>query len=105
MFVLCTSRFRSADKIVLISLNVSTKGFALVGAALLLLDFASTSIVSAATAATYLGGEVSSLPFPVWVGAIIILVLFTLVSLIGVRENARLTLAVLSLHVSDNYTS
>lgn len=87
----------------MVSLNVSTKTFALVGAALLLLDFASTAIVSAATAATYLGGEVPSLPFPVWVGAVLVLVLFTLVSLIGVRENARLTLAVLSLHVSDSY--
>lgn len=81
------------------SLNVSTKTFALVGAALLLLDFASTSIVSAATAATYLTGEVSSLPFPTWVGAIIVLALFTLISLTGVRESARITLAVFSLHV------
>ena len=79
---------------------MSTKTFALVGAALLLLDFGSTSIVSAATAATYLSGEVPSLPFPTWVGAIIVLVLFTLISLTGVRESARLALAVLSLHVS-----
>ncbi|KJA23900.1 hypothetical protein HYPSUDRAFT_39416 [Hypholoma sublateritium FD-334 SS-4] len=80
-------------------LNVSTKTFALVGAALLLLDFGSTSIVSAATAATYLSGEVPSLPFPTWVGAIIVLVLFTLISLTGVRESARLALGVLSLHI------
>ncbi|KAF9484090.1 hypothetical protein BDN70DRAFT_891267 [Pholiota conissans] len=74
-------------------LNVSTKSFALVGAALLLLDFASTSIVSAATAATYLGGEVPSLPFPVWVGGIIVLVLFTLVSLIGILSMLVLMIA------------
>ncbi|KAF9556823.1 hypothetical protein CPC08DRAFT_641000 [Agrocybe pediades] len=80
-------------------LNVSTKTFALVGAALLLLDFSSTSIVSAATAATYLSGEVPSLPFPTWVGAILVLTIFTFVSLMGVRESARIALAVLSLHV------
>lgn len=81
------------------SLNVSTKSFALVGAALLLLDFASTSVVSAATAATYLSGEVPSLPFPTWVGAVIVILLFTIVSLTGVRESARVALVVLSLHV------
>ncbi|KAF8957524.1 AAAP amino acid permease [Flammula alnicola] len=80
-------------------LNVSTKVFALVGAALLLLDFASTAIVSAATAATYLAGEVSHLPFPTWVGAVIVLALFTLISLMGVRESARIALVVLSLHI------
>jgi len=80
-------------------LNVSTKTFALAGAALLLLDFASTSIVSAATAAAYLAGEVPALPFPAWVGAVIVLALFTIVSLMGVRESARIALAVLSLHV------
>jgi len=80
-------------------LNVSTKSFALAGAALLLLDFASTSIVSAATAATYLAGEVPALPFPTWVGAVIVLVIFTIVSLMGVRESARIALVVLTLHV------
>jgi amino acid transporter len=64
-----------------------------------LLDFASTSIVSAATAATYLAGEVPALPFPTWVGAVIVLALFTIVSLMGVRESARIAFAVLSLHV------
>lgn len=82
------------------SLNVSTKTFALISAALLLLDFASTAIVSAATAAAYLAGEVTSLPFPTWVGAVVVLALFTAVSLMGVRESARIALAVLSLHVS-----
>ena len=83
----------------LLRLNVSTKAFALIGAALLLLDFAATAIVSAAASAVYLSGEVPSLPFPTWVGAVIILVLFTLVSLIGVRESSRIALIVLSLHV------
>ncbi|KAF8902544.1 AAAP amino acid permease [Gymnopilus junonius] len=80
-------------------LNVSTKSFALVGAALLILDFSSTAIVSAATAAAYLAGEVKFLPFPTWVGAAIVLFIFTIVSLMGVRESARIALAVLSLHL------
>ncbi|PPQ71248.1 hypothetical protein CVT26_010990 [Gymnopilus dilepis] len=80
-------------------LNVSTKSFALVGAALLILDFSSTAIVSAATAAAYLAGEVPSLPFPTWVGAALVLLIFTVVSLMGVRESARIALAVLSLHL------
>ncbi|KAK0469330.1 amino acid permease-domain-containing protein [Desarmillaria tabescens] len=79
-------------------LNVSTKSFALISAALLLLDYVCTSVVSAATAATYLSGEVD-LPFPSFVGAIIVLVLFTIISLSGIRESARLALASLSFHV------
>ncbi|TFK75584.1 hypothetical protein BDN72DRAFT_757165 [Pluteus cervinus] len=78
-------------------LNVSTKSFALVSAALLLLDFASTSIISAATAASYLAGEVT-LPFPAFVVAILILILFTLIGLTGTRESARLALIVLIFH-------
>ncbi|KAF5384450.1 hypothetical protein D9615_003405 [Tricholomella constricta] len=79
-------------------LNVSTKSFALIGAALLLLDFASTSVVSAATAASYLAGEVA-LPFPPFVGAIFVLTIFTIVSLSGVKESARIALVVLLFHV------
>ncbi|KAF8911346.1 amino acid permease-domain-containing protein [Mucidula mucida] len=81
-------------------LNVSTKSFALIGASLLLLDFASTAVVSAATAASYLSAEVA-LPFPSFVGAIIVLVLFTIISLSGMKESARLALAVLSLHIGS----
>ncbi len=69
------------------------------GAALLLLDYVSTSVVSAATAAAYLSGEVN-LPFPSFVGTIIVLVLFTLISLSGIKESARLALVSLSFHVS-----
>ncbi|KAI4527006.1 hypothetical protein K525DRAFT_264562 [Schizophyllum commune Loenen D] len=56
---------------------------ALAGAALLLLDYAATSIVSAATAVTYIQGEVT-LPFPAFVATLIILGIFTAVSLCGV---------------------
>ena len=65
----------------------------------MLLDFAATSVVSAATAISYLTGEVT-LPFPVVVGFLIILLIFTLISLSGMRDSARVALAVLSLHVS-----
>jgi amino acid transporter len=82
-----------------LSLNVSSKSMALVSAALLLLDYAATSVVSAATAAAYLAGEVT-LPFPSWVGAVIVLVVFLVISLTGMKESARLALAVLLLHVS-----
>jgi uncharacterized membrane protein YkvI len=79
-------------------LNVSSKPLALVSAALMLLDFASTSVVSAATASTYLAGEVV-LPFPAWVGAVIVIVIFVLISLLGIRDSARLALTILSFHV------
>ncbi|KAG1719182.1 amino acid permease-domain-containing protein, partial [Suillus lakei] len=78
-------------------LNVSTKSVALLGAALLLLDFSATAVVSAATAASYLAGEVS-LPFPVYVGAALVFVLFTFVSLSGLRESARVATGVLAMH-------
>lgn len=81
------------------SLNVSTKPFALISAALLLLDFASTSVVSAATAASYLAGEVH-LPFHPFVPAVLVLVLFTIISLTGIKESARIALVVLLFHVS-----
>ncbi|KAJ6623648.1 amino acid permease-domain-containing protein [Mycena sp. CBHHK59/15] len=80
-------------------LNVSQKSLALIGAALLLLDFASTSVVSAATAASYLAGEVS-IPFPAFVSAILLLAIFALVSLTGLKESARIAFVVLSFHVA-----
>ncbi|TCD62055.1 hypothetical protein EIP91_007531 [Steccherinum ochraceum] len=79
-------------------LNVSSKWLALLGAAVMLLDFASTAVVSAATSATYLAGEVN-LPFPVYVVALLILAVFALVCLSGLRESARLALGLLGLHM------
>ncbi|KAK7045022.1 Aaap amino acid permease [Favolaschia claudopus] len=79
-------------------LNVSRKSIALLGAALLLLDFAATSAVSAATASTYLSGEVA-LPFPSWVGAALVLVIFALASLTGLKESARLAAVLLAFHL------
>lgn len=81
-------------------LNVTSKPIALVAAALLLLDFASTSVVSAATAVSYLAGEVS-LPFSIAIGSLLVLLIFTLISLSGMRDSARIALVVLTLHVSE----
>uniref|UniRef100_A0A0W0FV04 Putative AAAP amino acid permease n=1 Tax=Moniliophthora roreri TaxID=221103 RepID=A0A0W0FV04_MONRR len=79
-------------------LNVSSKSLAIVGASILLLDFGATSVVSAATAASYLAGEVS-LPFPQFVAVVVTLAAFTLISLSGIKESARLALCVLTTHV------
>jgi hypothetical protein len=98
MLSLLQSR-NSRDKLRGTRLNVSTKPIALLGSALLLLDFSATAVVSAATAASYLAGEVS-LPFPVYVGAAFVFVLFTFVSLAGLRESARVATGVLAMHVS-----
>lgn len=78
---------------------MSSKNVALVGAVLLLLDFAATSVVSAATAVDYLAGEVS-LPFSTFVGFALVFVVFTVMSLGGVKDSARIALAVLTFHVS-----
>ncbi|KAI0338562.1 hypothetical protein BDW22DRAFT_1362598 [Trametopsis cervina] len=80
-------------------LHVSSKSFALIGAALLLLDYAATAVVSAATAVSYLEGEVT-LPFSVIVGSLLVFVIFTFISLSGLRESARIALGVLSLHLA-----
>jgi amino acid transporter len=69
----------------------------------MLLDFAATAVVSAAAAAVYLSSEAPSLPFPAWVGAVIVLVLFTIISLLGIRESTRVALVVLSVHVRSRY--
>lgn len=84
----------------LFRLNVGSKNLALISAALLLLDYAATAVVSAATAVSYLSGEVH-LPFPVIVGTLLILVVFATISLSGLRESARIALVVFTLHVSE----
>ncbi|KXN87169.1 hypothetical protein AN958_09133, partial [Leucoagaricus sp. SymC.cos] len=79
-------------------LNVSSKSLALISASLLFLDFASTSVISAATASAYLSSEVE-LPFPVWVGAAIVVLVFTCISLAGIRQKARVAFAVFVFHI------
>ena len=58
--------------------------------------------MSAATAVTYIQGEVT-LPFPAFVATLIILGIFTAVSLCGVRESARVAFVVLLYHVSWSF--
>ena len=70
-------------------INVCRKSLAIIGAALLLLDFTASSVVSAATAASYLAGEVA-LPFPQFVAAAFIVIIFALISLSGLKDSARL---------------
>ncbi|KAI6026044.1 amino acid permease-domain-containing protein [Pisolithus marmoratus] len=79
-------------------LNVSTKFVALVGAALLLLDFAATAVTSAATAMAYLAGEVA-IPFPLYIGTLLVFVVFTIVSLAGLKESAKVASSILSFHL------
>lgn len=71
---------------------------ALVSAALLLLDFAATAVVSAATASSYLAGEVA-LSLPLYIGALLAFVFFAAVSLLGLRDSARIASGVLIFHV------
>lgn len=80
-------------------LNISTKNLSMLGASLFLLNVTSTSVVAAATAASYLSGEVK-LPFPAFVGAIFVFFILGAVGLSGIKESARIALGILALHVS-----
>ena len=79
-------------------INVTSKGVALAGGALTLLDYATTVVVSASTASVYLAGEIN-LPFPAYVGTLIFLVMPLLISLLGIKESARTAFGVMILHV------
>ncbi|KAI5454120.1 hypothetical protein NCC49_005110 [Naganishia albida] len=78
-------------------LNLTAKSWALCAAAVTLIDAIATGVVSAATAASYIKGEVS-LPFPDLTLTIIILVAFTGLLLFGVRESSSVTLGICSFH-------
>ncbi|KAJ7158011.1 amino acid permease-domain-containing protein [Mycena crocata] len=80
-------------------LNASRKSMALLGAAVLLLDFASTSVVSAATASSYIAAEVT-MPFPDFVAAGLVLLMFALVSLSGLKDSARVAFVVMLFHLA-----
>jgi hypothetical protein len=79
-------------------INSTTKTVALIGGAFALLDFVTTSIVSAATAAAYIAGE-HSLPFPDFVATILFAVAPVLISLSGLRESARVATGIMIFHV------
>nr|GAT55555.1 AAAP amino acid permease [Mycena chlorophos] len=84
-------------------LNTSRKSLALVGAALMVLDFTSTSVVSAATASSYITAEIPPtsaishhLPPPAL--TLLILTTFATISLSGLKDSARVSAAVLAYH-------
>lgn len=80
-------------------LNVSSKSLSIVGASFLLLDFTATTVVSAATTASYIAGAVA-LPFPSFVIGILYLALVGLIPLSGAKGSARIAIGMLILHVS-----
>ncbi|KAL5497753.1 hypothetical protein ACEPAH_2684 [Sanghuangporus vaninii] len=80
-------------------INSSTKSVALVGGALALLDYSTTSVVSAATASEYVAGE-TSLPYPICVGTILFAIFPLVISLLGLRESARTAFGILTLHMA-----
>lgn len=79
-------------------INVGSKSFALGAAALTLLDYSCTVVVSAASASTYIAGEVT-LPFPIFVGTLLMAALPVVISLCGLKESARTAFGILTLHV------
>lgn len=83
----------------LLRINVTSKSIALMAAALTLLDYVTTAVVSAATASSYISGEVK-LPFPIFVGTILLGLFPLVVSLCGLKESARTAFGILALHVS-----
>lgn len=71
---------------------------ALGGAAITLLDAATTVVVSAATASSYLSSEVHP-SFPPFVITILLLLGFAILCLSGTRDSARMACGILGLHV------
>lgn len=88
-------------------MNVSSKTVAIFAAALTLLDSAVIPLVSAATAANYLTGELpsgtSSIPFPQYLLVAMIIVFFLILSMAGIRDSSRIAFAILCFHVSATF--
>lgn len=72
--------------------------FALIGAAVTLLDDIATSVVAAATASVYISDQSRGIVAADWM-TIVLLGVIAAVGLIGVRGSAGVTLATLGLHV------
>lgn len=81
-------------------LNSTTKSTAAVAACLSILDYLATCVVSASTASAYLAAEVilpeKLTPFLL---TIIILIVFSLICILGLRESSTLTLSIFSFHL------
>ncbi|KAI8088022.1 amino acid permease-domain-containing protein [Gilbertella persicaria] len=80
-------------------LNSTSKSAASVAACLSILDYLATCVVSASTASAYLAAEVV-LPekFTEFALTIVILIAFSLICLLGLRESSTLTLSIFTLH-------
>ncbi|KAI8981783.1 amino acid permease-domain-containing protein [Mycotypha africana] len=80
-------------------LNSTSKSVAAVAACLSILDYLATCVVSASTASAYLAAEVvlpeKLTPF---VLTITILIAFSLICLLGLKESSTLTLSIFTLH-------
>lgn len=70
-----------------------------VGATATLLDAICTSTVSAATASSYLSGELTHLPISPAVVTVVLLIGLGLLALAGLRESASLSAAIFAFHV------
>lgn len=91
----CADAVRSRPR-----LNASSSvPFALIGAALTLLDDISTSVVAAATASVYISDQSRGIVGTSWM-TIVLLGVIAIVGLIGVHGSAGVTLTTLAFHVS-----
>lgn len=80
-------------------LNSTTKSTAAIAACFSILDYLATCVVSASTASAYLAAEVD-LPknLSSFVITIIILIAFSMICILGLRESSTLTLSIFTLH-------
>lgn len=80
-------------------LNSTTKSTAAIAACLSILDYLATCVVSASTASAYLAAEVE-LPNQLspFLLTIVILIGFSLICLLGLKESSTLTLSIFTLH-------
>ncbi|KAF8318372.1 hypothetical protein DL93DRAFT_2183436 [Clavulina sp. PMI_390] len=93
-----SARFNGANYAYL--LHFGGKAFAVVGAAATLFDALSTAVVSAATAAAYLLGEINHVPLPPLAVAFFILLALTLVAFISMRESSSLAVVFATIHMT-----
>lgn len=80
-------------------LNSTTKSTAAIAACLSILDYLATCVVSASTASAYLAAEVT-LPDKLtpFILTIIILIAFSLICILGLKESSTLTLSIFAMH-------
>lgn len=81
-------------------LNTTSKVTASIAACLSILDYLATCVVSASTASAYLAAEVT-LPggLTPFIITIIILIAFSMICILGLRESSTLTLTIFTMHV------